>query len=381
MPRHPRPKKSTMTFNRMVGAMTDEQYWSAVQDRSRAADGAFVYAVRTTHVYCRPSCQSRRPLRGNVEFFVMPEAAEHAGYRACRRCRPRDLAAADPTIERVRRACRLIERTLDEGESGAPGLTALAEQVGSSPFHLQRLFKRHLGISPRDYADAWRLGRVKRMLRQGDGVAGALYEAGYGSASRLYERADSQLGMTPATYKKGGKGAAIAFTTTASPLGRLLVATTERGVCAVSLGETDAALEAGLRAEYPAATIAREDGRLGPAVTAILAHIAGGAPDLALPLDLRATGFEWRVWQALRRIPRGRTATYQEVAAAIGQPKAVRAVANACAHNRVALVIPCHRVVRSDGALGGYRWGPERKEKILATEKAPAAAQAAGGKR
>jgi AraC family transcriptional regulator of adaptative response/methylated-DNA-[protein]-cysteine methyltransferase len=179
--------------------------------------------------------------------------------------------------------------------------------------------------------------------------------------------------MTPATYKKGGKGAAIAFTTTESPLGRLLVATTERGVCAVSLGETDAALEAGLRAEYPAATIAREDGRLGPAVMAILAHIAGGAPDLALPLDLRATGFEWRVWQALRRIPRGRTATYQEVAAAIGQPKAVRAVANACAHNRVALVIPCHRVVRSDGGLGGYRWGPERKEKILATEMAPAA--------
>lgn len=349
--------------------MVEEQCWRAVQQRTREADGAFVYAVRTTHVYCRPSCPSRRPLRSNVEFFPLPEAAERAGYRACRRCQPRELVAADPAVERVRRACRLIERALEDGEDGPPGLGALAEQVGISPFHLQRSFKRHLGISPRDYADAWRLGRVKSMLRDGEGVAGALYEAGYGSASRLYERADSQLGMTPATYKKGGKGARIGYTLVNSPLGRLLMAATDRGVCAVSLGEDEAVLEASLRAEYPSAEIVREDARLQPAVAAVLALLAGSEPDFTLPLDLRATGFQWRVWQALRRIPRGRTASYSEIAAAIGQPKAVRAVANACANNRVALVIPCHRVIREDGSLGGYRWGAERKERLLAAEK------------
>jgi AraC family transcriptional regulator, regulatory protein of adaptative response / methylated-DNA-[protein]-cysteine methyltransferase len=361
-------KAHQMSRNK-VSAMVQEQYWRAVQERTRGADGAFVYAVRTTHIYCRPSCPSRRPLRSNVEFFGLPEAAERAGYRACRRCHPRELRAADPAVERVRLACRLIERALEEGESGTPGLGALAEQIGISPFHLQRSFKRHLGISPRDYADAWRLGRVKSMLREGDGVAGALYEAGYGSASRLYERSDAQLGMTPATYKKGGKGARIGFTLVVSPLGRLLVAGTERGICAVSLGESDAALEAGLRAEYPAAEITREDARLQPDVAAILAFLAGSEPDLALPLDLRATGFQWRVWQELRRIPRGETASYSAIAAAIGQPKAVRAVANACANNRVALVIPCHRAIRADGALGGYRWGTERKGKLLASEK------------
>jgi AraC family transcriptional regulator of adaptative response/methylated-DNA-[protein]-cysteine methyltransferase len=353
-----------------MSAMVEEQCWRAVQDRTRSADGAFVYAVRTTQIYCRPSCPSRKPLRGNVEFFTLPEAAERAGYRACLRCKPRELPSGDPAIARVRRACAVIEAALEEDEDGAPGLGELAERVESSPFHLQRLFKRHLGISPREYADARRLERVKRLLRAGDGVAGALYEAGYGSASRLYERADAQLGMTPATYKKGGKGAAIAFTIASSPLGRLLVGTTERGVCAVSLGDDDAVLTQGLRAEYPAATITRADARLMPTVAAILAHLAGAEPAIDLPLDLRATGFQWRVWQALRRIPRGETASYQAIATAIGQPTAVRAVANACANNRVALVIPCHRVIREDGKLGGYRWGVERKEKLLATEKA-----------
>ena len=349
--------------------MTEERYWRAVQERTRGADGAFVYAVRTTHVYCRPSCPSRRPLRRNVEFFQLPEAAERAGYRACRRCHPRELKAADPAVERIRLACRLIERALEDGEDGAPGLSELAEQVGISSFHLQRSFKRHLGISPRDYADAWRLGRVKAMLRDGDGVAGALYGAGYGSASRLYERSDAQLGMTPATYKKGGKGARIGFTIVDSPLGRLLVAATERGICAVSLGTGDTKLEEGLRAEYPEAEIRREDARLRPSIAAILNFLVGSEPDLSLPLDLRATGFQWRVWQELRRIPRGETASYSQIAAAIGQPKAVRAVANACANNRVALVIPCHRAIREDGGLGGYRWGMERKEKLLAAEK------------
>lgn len=350
--------------------MVEEQCWRAVQDRTRTADGAFVYAVRTTQIYCRPSCPSRKPLRGNVEFFPLPEAAEQAGYRACRRCRPRDVPAGDPAVERVRRACGVIETALEEDDTGVPALGNLAERVGISPFHLQRLFKRHLGISPREYADARRLQRVKRMLRRGDGVAGALYEAGYGSASRLYERADSQFGMTPATYKKGGKGASIAYTIAASPLGRLLVGMTERGVCAVSLGDDDTALAAGLRAEYPAAVVTRADARLMPIVAAILAHLSGAEPALELPLDLRATGFQWRVWQELRRIPRGETASYRAIAAAIGQPKTVRAVANACANNRVALVIPCHRAIRADGTLGGYRWGVARKEKLLAVEKA-----------
>lgn len=350
--------------------MVEEQLWRAVQERTRAADGAFVYAVRSTQIYCRPSCPSRKPLRSNVEFFPLPQAAEKAGYRACLRCRPRDLPAGDPAVERVRRACAVIETALEQDEEGAPALGDLAGRVGTSPFHLQRLFKRHLGISPREYADARRLEKVKHLLRSGDGVAGALYEAGYGSASRLYERADAQLGMTPATYKKGGKGAAIAYTIADSSLGRLLVAVTERGVCAVSLGDDDSALTAGLRTEYPAATITRADARLMPTVAAILAYLSGAEPALDLPLDLRATGFQWRVWQELRRIPRGETASYQAIAAAIGQPKAVRAVANACANNRVALVIPCHRVVRNDGKIGGYRWGSERKERLLAAEKA-----------
>jgi AraC family transcriptional regulator of adaptative response/methylated-DNA-[protein]-cysteine methyltransferase len=353
-----------------MSAMVEEQFWRAVQERTRTADGAFVYAVRSTHVYCRPSCPSRKPLRSNVEFFSLPQAAEKAGYRACLRCRPRDLPAGDPAVERVRRACSVIETALEQDEEGAPALGDLAGRVGTSPFHLQRLFKRHLGISPREYVDARRLEKVKHLLRGGDGVAGALYEAGYGSASRLYERADAQLGMTPATYKKGGKGASIAYTIADSSLGRLLVAVTERGVCAVSIGEDDSALTTALRTEYPAATITRADARLMPTVGAILAYLSGAEPALDLPLDLRATGFQWRVWQELRRIPRGETASYQAIAAAIGRPKAVRAVANACANNRVALVIPCHRVVRNDGKIGGYRWGSERKERLLAAEKA-----------
>ncbi|HXZ01700.1 MAG TPA: bifunctional DNA-binding transcriptional regulator/O6-methylguanine-DNA methyltransferase Ada [Stellaceae bacterium] len=348
--------------------MIEQQYWNAVAARSRQADGAFVYAVTTTGVYCRPSCPSRRPRRENVQFFPLPEAAEEAGYRPCRRCQPRQTAN-DAAAERVGRACRLIEQALEEGESGAPRLDRLGAAVGTSAHQLHRLFKRQLGISPRDFAAARRLERVKARLRQGDGVAGALYEAGYGSSSRLYERSDAQLGMTPATYKKRGQGMAIGFTIVDCPLGRLLVAATERGISAVSLGESDAALEAALAAEYAAAEIRRDDGALGRWVTAILAHLDGKTPDLALPLDLQATAFQWRVWRELQQIPYGETASYAAIARRIGTPRGARAVANACADNRAALVIPCHRVVRQDGALGGYRWGVERKAKLLAAEK------------
>jgi AraC family transcriptional regulator, regulatory protein of adaptative response / methylated-DNA-[protein]-cysteine methyltransferase len=349
--------------------MVEQQYWHAVEARSRAADGAFVYAVTTTGVYCRPSCPSRRPRRENVQFFPLPEAAEHAGYRPCRRCHPQEQQASDPAGERVRRACRLIDHALDEGETGAPSLAALGAATGISAHQLRRLFKRQLGISPHEFADARRLARVKARLRDGDGVAGALYEAGYGSSSRLYERSDAQLGMTPATYKKHGKGAEIAFTTADCPLGRLLVAATERGICAVSLGERDETLERWLRQEYSAASIRRDEPRLGSWVRAIVAHLEGKTPELSLPLDLRATAFQWRVWRELQRIPYGSTASYSEIARRIGQPKAVRAVANACAGNRAALVIPCHRVVREDGAIGGYAWGIERKQRLLAAEK------------
>lgn len=349
--------------------MVESQYWNAVESRARAADGAFVYAVTTTGVYCRPSCPSRRPRREHVQFFALPEAAERAGFRPCRRCRPEVQPASDPEAERVRRACRLIDRALEEGEAGAPSLGRLAAAVGTNAHQLQRLFQRKIGISPRAFADARRLARVKARLRQGDGVAGALYDAGYGSSSRLYERSDAQLGMTPATYRKRGAGMSIRFTIVPCPLGRLLVAATERGIAAVSLGANDAVLERALGEEYAAATRERDDAALGPAVKAILAYLAGDTPDLALPLDLQATAFQWRVWRELQKIPYGETLSYAEIARRIGTPRAVRAVANACARNRAALVIPCHRVVREDGTPGGYRWGAERKAKLLAAEK------------
>ena len=343
-----------------------ESLWQAVAERRRAADGAFVYAVKTTGIYCRPSCPSRRPQRDRVEFYPIPEAAERAGYRPCRRCHPNEIVSSEPAIARVRAACRAIDEAL-AAEAPTPGLEALGAQVGASPFHLQRSFKKLLGISPREYADARRLGRVKEMLREGNGVADALYGAGYGSASRLYERADTQSGMTPATYAKGGRGARITFAIGRCRFGRVLVGATERGICAVSLGDDEAALEEALRREYPAADLV--PGARGPWFDAVLRRLEGETAPEALPLDLRATAFQWRVWQALQAIPPGETRTYKELAAAIGMPKAARAVGRACGANRVAVVIPCHRAVRGDGEIGGYRWGAERKATLLAAER------------
>ncbi len=354
---------SVMTEDWKVG---DAERWRAVEARDARFDGAFVFAVATTGVYCRPSCPSRRPKRRNVRFYAVPEAAEWAGYRACRRCRPGDAEARDPRLDAVRRACRYIEGHDD----GPPTLAALGAHVNLSAHHLQRSFKAVMGITPRHYADARRLDRLKGLLRDGDDVAGALYEAGYGSSSRLYEKAPSQLGMTPATYRRGGAGARIAYTIVDSPLDRLLVGATERGVCALYLGDDESALEATLVAEYPAATIVRDDAGLGRWVDAVLAHLDGRAPHLDLPLDVRATAFQRRVWEALRAIPYGETRSYGEVARAIGQPTARRAVARACATNPVAVVVPCHRVVAASGALAGYRWGTERKQALLAKERA-----------
>ncbi len=357
--------------------MTVNEHWHAVESRDAGFDGSFVYAVSSTGIYCRPSCPSRRPRRENVHFFAVPEAAEQAGYRACRRCRPGDAEAGDPHLDMVRRVCRYIDgqgagQGAGNGDGGPPTLAELSSHAGLSPYHLQRTFKRVMGITPRQYADARRLGRLKAGLRRGEPVTGALYEAGYGSSSRLYERAPTQLGMTPATYAKGGRGARIRYSVVASSLGRLLVGATERGVCAVYLGDDDAELEGELAQEYPAAEIRRDDRGLGRWSAALVGYLAGAEPRLDLPLDVRATAFQWRVWEELKRIPLGETRSYGEIAARLGKPKAQRAVGRACATNPVSLIVPCHRALREDGGLGGYRWGLERKEALLASERAAA---------
>ncbi len=346
--------------------MWDEiRLWQSVLTRDGEADGAFVYAVRTTGIYCRPTCPSRRPRRENVTFFALPEAAEQAGFRACRRCHPEQATIRDPQVEVVQRVCRAIAANPEQ----PPTLASLGAEVGLSPFHLQRTFKRVMGITPRQYADACRMERLKGELRNGEAVTSALYGAGYGSPSRLYERAPAQLGMTPAVYRRGGAGMRIHYTIVPCPLGLLLVAATERGICAINLGDTDETLADGLKREYPAAEITRDASGLDAAVEAIIRHLRGQEPHLDLPLDVQATAFQWRVWEALQAIPYGSTRSYGEIARAIGQPTAARAVAQACATNRVALAIPCHRVVRENGDVGGYRWGIERKRTLLAQEQ------------
>lgn len=334
--------------------------WEAVLNRDRGADGRFVYAVRSTGIYCRPTCPSRRPRREQADFYDTPAAAERAGYRACLRCRPAERA--QPLEKQV---CRYIDENLD----GALDLTTLGERFGLSASHLQRTFKRAMGVSPREYAESRRIERLKGRLKDGESVTEALYGAGYGSGRRLYESSAARLGMTPAAYRRGGRGTCIHYATAACSAGRLLVAASERGLCAVSLGEDESGLVQALQDEYPAAEVAEDVDGLRREVEAVLRHLGGEALSADLPLDVRATAFQWRVWKELQAIPRGQTRSYREIAERIGQPKAVRAVARACASNRVALVIPCHRVIREDGALGGFRWGIERKRALLEREK------------
>jgi AraC family transcriptional regulator of adaptative response/methylated-DNA-[protein]-cysteine methyltransferase len=353
--------------------MHEESYWQAVLERDGGSDGAFVYGVRSTGIYCRPSCPSRRPGRAQVQFFEVPEAAEAAGFRPCLRCRPRTLGLPEHLVEPVRQASRYIEANLDRSLT----LSEVSAEVGLSPYHLQRTFRRVMGITPRQYAEARRLDSLKTQLREGQSVTTALYDVGFSSSSRLYERAPEQLGMTPSAYRKGGAGMDIGYTTVDSPLGRLLVGATERGVCAVSLGDSDAYLEDALRREYPAAELHHDHAGLDPWVGAILRYLEGTRPDLDLPLDVQATAFQWRVWEALRAIPYGRTRSYGEVARAIGEPNAARAVAMACASNPVALVVPCHRVIGQSGTLSGYRWGAERKRLLLEKESTGAPSEIA----
>lgn len=362
-------------------APPDGARWAAVQSRDRSADGAFVYAVRSTGIYCRPSCPSRKPDRKQVLFFPLPEAAEHQGFRACRRCRPRAAHVRDPRVEAVARVCREIDRrVLADGDADDTRLTLanLGAKIGLNPHQLERVFRGAMGITPRQYADAQRMRRLKSQLKKGDNVTTALYEAGFGSSSRLYERAPGHLGMTPAAYGRGGEGMQIRYAIVGSPLGRLLVGATQRGISALYLGESDSALRGALRKEYPRAELTPDAesgaGHRGLAdwVEKILAHLRGHEPHLDLPTDVQATAFQRRVWEELRKIPYGATRTYTQVARAIGRPKAIRAVARACATNPTSVVVPCHRVVREDGNLAGYRWGINRKRTLLEHEAATA---------
>src|SRR5271170_7817033 len=357
-------------------ATTEKQYgpaaarWRAVRSRDRGADGVFVYAVRSTGIYCRPSCPSRKPRANQVVFFRLPEAAEQQGFRECRRCRPRTANLRDPRTQAVAKACREIEARVREGNEAPVTLSALSAPLEMSTHQLERAFRSLMGITPRQYADTQRMRRLKSKLRKGDDVTTALYDAGFGSSSRLYERAPSHLGMTPATYRQGGAGMQIHYTIVASPLGRLLVGATSQGISALYLGEADAALESALRTEYPRAEIERDKNGLEAWVAKILEHLRGREPNLDLPTDVQATAFQRRVWEELRKIPYGTTRTYSQVARAIGKPTAIRAVARACATNPVSVVVPCHRVVREDGNLAGYRWGLERKLALLRHESA-----------
>ncbi len=335
--------------------------WQQVMARDPRQDGRFVFAVRTTGVYCRPSCPSRRPRRESVEFFSSPNEAERAGYRACLRCKPTELSAQAQYVTRAR-------QLLDNAE-GVVTLSELSKRVGLSAFHLQRLFKRATGLSPREYQSARRMQSVKAGLRKGDDVTTALYDAGYGSPSRLYEKAPQQLGMTPGEYRRGGAGVTITFAIVPTALGRMLVAATERGLCAVLFGEDAADLARDLHQEFHAASVQRDEAAMKQYVGPLLAAVRGENTVIDLPLDVRATAFQMKVWEKLRQIPRGETRSYSDIAREIGEPRAVRAVARACATNPVAVAVPCHRVVRSDGSESGYRWGIERKKKLLDSEK------------
>lgn len=341
---------------------SDSERWNAILARDETQDGKFVFGVHSTGIYCKPSCPARHPHLERVVFFNAPSEAEQHGFRACKRCHPSEHAA--PRIETVRRVCEYIERNIDEKLT----LSVLSQQAGLSKFHFQKTFKRVLGISPRQYVEARRLEKVKDSLRRGDTVTNATYDAGFSSKGRLYENFPSQLGVKPGTFRRGGEGLSIHYTIIDSPIGRLLLGATGNGICAVCIGASDEAVEAALREDYYAAELYRNDHQMKNWSEEFLKYFGGNDSLRDLPIDVRATAFQWKVWKQIQAIPYGKTTTYSKIAEELGKPKAVRAVANACAINHVALLIPCHRVVGKRGDLRGYRWGLRRKQTVLTLE-------------
>ncbi|MGB1563924.1 MAG: bifunctional DNA-binding transcriptional regulator/O6-methylguanine-DNA methyltransferase Ada [Sinimarinibacterium flocculans] len=347
----------------------DDTCWAAVRDRDRAFDGRFFYGVLSTGVYCRPSCASRTPLRRNLRFYAVAADAERDGLRPCKRCKPLARTADEATIRTVRELCRYIQQHSDQN----PGLEQLSRRAHLSPSHLQRRFKAVLGVSPKDFVESCRLDALKRKLRDGRSVAAATYDAGFGSSSRVYERAAHRLGMTPRQYRAGGRGVDISWALSETPLGLLMIGASDRGLCFVQFGASESELCGQLQAEFPQAAItpmpANARDQFAQWMQALSRHLSGRQIALDLPLDLRGTAFQMKVWNYLLKIPYGELRSYSEVAQAIGAPRAVRAVASACAANRVGLVVPCHRVIRGDGGLGGYRWGLERKRSLIDLER------------
>lgn len=353
----------------MSSATSDEARWQAVLARDPASDGAFVFAVRTTGIYCRPSCPARRPNRANVSFYERPDRAEAAGFRACKRCRPNGEGLASDTAKRVAAACRHIE-----GSVALPSVADLAAVAAMSPSHFQRTFKAVTGVTPLAYAEAVRTRRLHQELAAADSVTQALYAAGFSSSGRFYESSLQRLGMDPTEYRRGAPAVEIRFAVAATTLGAVLVAGTPRGLCAVLLGDDPELLAMDLQDRFPLADLQPGDEDFHRWVAVVVAQVEQPAAACDLPLDLQGTAFQRQVWEALREVPHGTTATYRDIAVAVGKPRSARAVAQACASNHLAVLVPCHRVVRADGQLSGYRWGVERKAELLRRERQPTAA-------
>ena len=342
---------------------SDSERWNAILARDESKDGEFVFGVHSTGIYCKPSCPARHPHVEQVAFFDGPGEAERHGFLACKRCRPNDHAI--PRTETIRRVCEYIERNID----GKLTLSILSKEAGLSKFHFQKTFKRIIGISPRQYVEARRLEKVKDLLRRGDTVTNAIYNAGFSSKGRLYENSPSQLGVNPGTFRRGGEGLSIHYTIVDSPIGRLLLGATRNGICSVCIGASDEAVEAALKEDYYAADLYRNDQQMKNWAEEFSKYFDGKDFARDLPVHVQATAFQWKVWRRIQAIPYGKTTTYSKIAQELGRPKAVRAVANACATNHIALLIPCHRVVGKRGDLRGYRWGLNRKQTLLSLEE------------
>jgi AraC family transcriptional regulator of adaptative response/methylated-DNA-[protein]-cysteine methyltransferase len=352
----------------------ETKLWKAVESRDASGAGQFFYGVKTTRIYCRPTCSSRRPLRKNVVFFATSAEARAQGYRACRRCRPDEATTSRAAVAPINAVVHELARQIEANPEQPFRLTQLARRAGYSPFHLQRNFKAIIGSTPKEYQTAARLRTLKQELRKDAPVADAIYQAGFGSGSRVYEKADGQLGMTPSEYRSGGKGLTISYASGRTPLGLLMIGATDRGICFLQFGDNERALQAELQRQFPAAAVqpmpATHEEQFESWMAALNRHLRGLEPRLDLPLDVRGTAFQLIVWRYLQKLPYGEIRSYSEVAEAIGKPSAARAVARACAANGIALLIPCHRVVRGTGELGGYRWGVQRKRVLLDTERA-----------